>query len=203
MNQIVSDFVDDLKAASRNIAFSLALYSGQICIARAVELTGAIQNEGIAQAHRRSPKIRQCAARWPIAHAPAFAEARVLSPLILKLDARTGESQFTKEWFGPISFVIATDSTSQLRDLAGSIAQTHGALPFSVYSPNNAVIDDAAQEATIRGGVAAVDQSDRRRVRQSDRGVLGLSRHERESRRQRRAVRRRIREKRTPRFEGL
>jgi len=33
VNQIVIDSVDDLKAAARNIAFSLALYSGQMCTA--------------------------------------------------------------------------------------------------------------------------------------------------------------------------
>src|SRR6201985_1825982 len=33
VNQIVIDSVDDIKAAARNIAFSLALYSGQMCTA--------------------------------------------------------------------------------------------------------------------------------------------------------------------------
>ncbi|KND58933.1 Aldehyde dehydrogenase, PaaZ [Candidatus Burkholderia verschuerenii] len=192
VNQIVIDSVDDLKAVARNIAFSLALYSGQMCTApqniyvprdgiragdghlnfdevakaladavqkltsdpaRAVELTGAIQNEGIerriGEAHKAGEVLLDSQS---LAH-PAFAEARVLTPLMLKLDARTDEAQFTKEWFGPISFVIATDSTAQSLDLAGSIAQTHGALSFSVYSTDDAVLD-AAHEAAIRGGVA-------------------------------------------------
>ncbi len=72
---------------------------------------------------------------------------------MLKLDARTDATSFTKEWFGPVSFVIATDSTTQSLDLAGSVAQTHGALSFSVYSTDDTVID-AAHEAAIRGGVA-------------------------------------------------
>lgn len=54
---------------------------------------------------------------------------------------------------GPISFVIATDSTAQSLDLAGSIAEKHGALSFSVYSTDDTVID-AAHETAIRGGVA-------------------------------------------------
>jgi phenylacetic acid degradation protein paaN len=192
VNQIVIDSVDDLKSAMRNIAFSLALYSGQMCTApqniyvprdgirtadghlsfdevakaladavqkltsdpaRAVELTGAIQNEGI---ERRVAEARKAGDvlldSHPLAH-PAFADARVLTPLMLTLDARTDEATFTKEWFGPISFVIATDSTAQSLELAGSIAQTHGALSFSVYSTSDAVLD-AAHEAAIRGGVA-------------------------------------------------
>jgi phenylacetic acid degradation protein paaN len=192
VNQIVIDSVDDLKAVARNIAFSLALYSGQMCTApqniyiprdgirsaegrlsfddaanalatavekltsdpaKAVELTGAIQNE---QIERRVAEARALGNvlldSKSLAH-PAFAEARVLTPLMLKLDARTDEPTFTREWFGPISFVIATDSTAQSLDLAGSTAQTHGALSFSVYSTDDAVIE-SAHEAAIRGGVA-------------------------------------------------
>ncbi|WP_250452339.1 phenylacetic acid degradation protein PaaN [Caballeronia sp. ATUFL_M2_KS44] len=192
VNQIVIDSVDDMKAAARNIAFSLALYSGQMCTApqniyvprdgirtadgqlsfddvaktlagavekltsdpaRAVELTGAIQNEGIAARVAEARKIGDVLLDSRTLQHPAFPDARVLTPLLLKLDARTDERTFTKEWFGPIAFVVATDSTAQSLDLAGSIAQEHGALTLSVYSTDDAVID-AAHEAAIRGGVA-------------------------------------------------
>ncbi len=73
---------------------------------------------------------------------------------MLKLDARNDAARFTEEWFGPVSFVIATDSTAQSLELAGSIAQTHGALSFSsVYSTDDAVIE-AAYDAAIRSDVA-------------------------------------------------
>src|SRR5690606_22340271 len=88
VNQVIIDSVDDIKAVARNLAFSFALYSGQMCTApqnvyvprggiktaeghlsfdevaaalsqavekltsdpaKAVEITGAIQNEGVAQ----------------------------------------------------------------------------------------------------------------------------------------------------------
>lgn len=192
VNQIVIDSVDDMKAAVRNIAFSLALYSGQMCTApqniyvprdgirsadgqlsfddvakalagavekltsdpaRAVELTGAIQNEGVLERVAEARKLGDVLLdSQSLAH-PAFAEARVQSPLMLKLDARTDEAKFTREWFGPISFVVATDSTAQSLELAGSIANEHGALTLSVYSTDDKVID-AAHEAAIRGGVA-------------------------------------------------
>src|SRR5260370_16576523 len=87
-----------------------------------------------------------------LAH-PAFPDAHVRSPLMLKLDVRTDTAKFTQEWFGPISFVIATDSSAQSLDLAGSIAAEHGALTFSVYRTDDAVVD-AAYVAAIRGGVA-------------------------------------------------
>ncbi|CAN7504927.1 phenylacetic acid degradation protein PaaN [Caballeronia sp. LjRoot34] len=192
VNQIVIDSVDNLKAVAGNIAFSLALYSGQMCTApqniyvprdgiqtsdghmsfddvaktlaaaveklvsdpaRAVELTGAIQNDGvmarIADARQLGEVLTDSQS---LAH-PTFPDAHVRSPLMLKLDIRTDAAKFTQEWFGPISFVIATDSTAQSLDLAGSIAAEHGALTFSVYSTDDAVVD-AAYDAAIRGGVA-------------------------------------------------
>ncbi|MEC5408907.1 phenylacetic acid degradation protein PaaN [Paraburkholderia sp. MPAMCS5] len=192
VNQIVIDSVDDIKAAARNIAFSLALYSGQMCTApqniyvprggirtadgtlafdevaqaiagavqklvadpaRAVELLGAIQNEGVIQRIDEARKLgRVLAESQALAH-PAFADARVRTPLVLQLDATTDRAEFTKEWFGPISFVIATDSTEQSLDLAGAIAAEHGALTLAVYSTDEAVLEQA-HEASIRGGVA-------------------------------------------------
>ncbi|MBC8642699.1 phenylacetic acid degradation protein PaaN [Caballeronia sp. EK] len=192
VNQIVIDSVDDMKAAARNIAFSLALYSGQMCTApqniyvprdgirtadgqlsfddvakalasaveklvsdpaRAVEFMGAIQNEGVVERVAEARKLGDVLLdSQSLAH-PAFPDARVHTPLVLKLDARTDEAKFTKEWFGPISFIVATDSTAQSLELAGSIARTHGALTLSVYSTDDKVIE-AAHEAAIEGGVA-------------------------------------------------
>ena len=104
VNQVVVDSVADLKAVARNLAFSLALYTGQMCTApqniyiprggiatadghksfdevaaaiadgvsklladpaRAVEVLGAVQNEGVQQAPRRGarPRARSCSTR--------------------------------------------------------------------------------------------------------------------------------------------
>lgn len=192
VNQIVIDSVDDIKAAARNIAFSLALYSGQMCTApqniyvprvgiktaegsmpfdavaqtlaaavdrmlsdpaKAVELLGAVQNEGVIHRIDEARKLgRVLLDSRALAH-PAFADARVRTPLILQLDAATDSAQFNKEWFGPISFVIATDSTHQSLELAARTAAEHGALTLSVYSTDDSVIE-AAHEASLRGGVA-------------------------------------------------
>ncbi|MEM5440331.1 phenylacetic acid degradation protein PaaN [Paraburkholderia diazotrophica] len=192
VNQIVIDSADDLKSVARNIAFSLALYSGQMCTApqniyvprdgirtaegtvtfdavaeaiagavqklcsdpaRAVELLGAIQNESVIQRIDEACKLGRVLADSQSLDHPAFAGARVRTPLVLQLDAAKDEAQFTREWFGPISFVIATDSTEQSLELAGRIAAEHGALTLSVYSTDDKVVE-AAEEASIRGGVA-------------------------------------------------
>ena len=192
VNQIVIDSVDDLKAVARNIAFSLSLYSGQMCTApqniyvprdgirtgqghasfdtvaqaiagavqkfvadpaRAVEVLGAIQNDGVIRRIEEARHLGTVLADSQTLDHPQYAGARVRTPLVLQLDAARDAATLTREWFGPISFVIATDSTAQSLDLAGSIARDHGALTLSVYSTDDQVID-AAHEAAIAGGVA-------------------------------------------------
>ncbi|PRF81567.1 phenylacetic acid degradation protein PaaN [Burkholderia multivorans] len=191
VNQIVIDSTDDLKAAAKNIAFSLALYSGQMCTApqniyvprdgirtadghasfdevaqaiagavqkltgdpaRSVELIGAIQNDGVTARIDAARAVGRVLLDSQTLQHPAFPDARMRTPLVLQLDVADRE-KFTQEWFGPISFVIATDSTAQSLDLAGEIAAEHGALTLSVYSTADDVID-AAHEAAVRGGVA-------------------------------------------------
>ncbi|CAM2194518.1 Phenylacetic acid degradation protein paaN [Paraburkholderia kururiensis] len=192
VNQVVIDSVDDIKAATRNIAFSLALYSGQMCTApqniyiprngirtadgtlsfddaaaaitsaveklvadptRAVEVLGAIQNEGVKRRIDEARKLGRLLVDSRALEHPQFPEARVCTPLVIQLEAAKDAATFTHEWFGPIAFVIATDSTAQSLELAGSIARDYGALTLSVYSIDDAVIE-AAQEASIEGGVA-------------------------------------------------
>ncbi len=192
VNQIVIDSVDDLKSAVRNIAFSLALYSGQMCTApqniyvprsgvrtaegvvdfdtvaqaitdavakltsdpaRAVDLIGAIQNEQVVERIAQARKLGTVLLDSQQLTHPLFPQARVHTPLLLKLDAAADAASYTDEWFGPIAFVIASeDSTATLRR-AGQIAAQHGALTLSVYSTDDAVLG-AAHEASLAGGVA-------------------------------------------------
>ncbi|MGN4072593.1 phenylacetic acid degradation protein PaaN [Burkholderia gladioli] len=191
VNQIVIDSTDDLKAAARNIAFSLALYSGQMCTApqniyvprdgiqtpegrvgfdevaqaiagavqklcadpvRAVELLGTIQNDGVTARIDEARELGKILVDSQTLEHPAYPQARVRTPLLIQLDA-SERGSYTREWFGPIAFVIATDSTAQSLDLAGGIAAECGALTLSVYSTDETIIDGAYQ-AAIRGGVA-------------------------------------------------
>jgi phenylacetic acid degradation protein paaN len=191
VNQIVIDSTDDLKATARNIAFSLALYSGQMCTApqniyvprdgiqtpegrvdfdevaqaiagavqklcadpaRAVELLGAIQNDGVTARIDEARGLGKILVDSQTLEHPAYPQARVRTPLLIQLDA-SERGSYTREWFGPIAFVIATDSTAQSLDLAGGIAAECGALTLSVYSTDEKIIDGAYQ-AAIRGGVA-------------------------------------------------
>jgi phenylacetic acid degradation protein paaN len=191
VNAIVVDSTADFKGLARNVAFSLSLYTGQMCTApqnifvprsgidtpeghlsfdqvasgiaeavskllgdpaRAVEILGAVQNEGVMKrleaARELGPVVLDAQA---VTHAQ-FPQARVRTPLLVKLDAGE-EEKFMQEWFGPVSFLIATDDTAQGIALAAKGVREHGALTLSVYSTRDDVLR-AAQQAALDTGVA-------------------------------------------------
>ena len=190
VNQIVIDSAEDLKGVARNIAFSLALYSGQMCTApqniyvpaggietaaghvsfdevasaiasatqkltadasKAVEVTGAIQNS-VTEARieaARALGLPILADSIALEH-PQFPQARVRTPLVLR--AESTEPAIRQEWFGPIAFVVATESTDHSIALATEFVQQHGALSFGAYSTSPKVrqqLQDAAEYAGV------------------------------------------------------
>jgi phenylacetic acid degradation protein paaN len=190
VNTIVVDSTDDFAGMCANIAFSLTLYSGQMCTtpqnvlvprdgigtetghrsfdevaagiadavrkltaddARAVELTGAIVNDAVV------PRIEAARKRGTVlldsrtvAH-PAYPDAVVRTPLILTQDAANVEV-FDGEWFGPISFVVATGSTAESVGLFRRTVGAKGALTAAVYSTSPRVLSEV-EEAAIDVGV--------------------------------------------------
>ncbi|WP_434646420.1 phenylacetic acid degradation protein PaaN [Achromobacter piechaudii] len=189
VNQVIIDSTDDLKGVARNLAFSLALYSGQMCTApqniyvprdgintpegrvsfddvaaalgvaldklgadaaRAVELTGAIQNDGIVERieKARALGLPVVADSKTLTH-PQFENARVRTPLLLRTEA--GNSAINQEWFGPIAFVVATDSTAHSIKLARDSVIEHGALSLSAYTTDPQVADQVQDAAEVSG----------------------------------------------------
>ncbi|MGE3989747.1 phenylacetic acid degradation protein PaaN [Pseudorhodoplanes sp.] len=191
INAIVIDSTDDFRGMCSNIAFSLSLYSGQMCTApqnifvpaagietndghksydevasaigsaidrllgdpdRAANILGTIQNEATAKrvdAARKLGRIVRDSAPVPVA---GFDQARTASPLLLAVDAKDDRA-WGEERFGPIAFVIRTESTGESIALASQSARRKGAITASLYTTSDAVIDDAA-DAFARAGVA-------------------------------------------------
>jgi phenylacetic acid degradation protein paaN len=185
VNQIVIDSTDDFKGMVRNVAFSLCLYSAQMCTApqnlyipkdgidtaeghlsfdqvaaaigegiskllgdpaRAVEVLGAIQNEGVeARLDAASSLGEVVLASQTLSH-PQFPEARVRTPLLVKLSA-ADKAKYGQECFGPVAFAIATDSTAQSLSIARDMASTHGALTLSLYTRKDEVKAQAIEVA--------------------------------------------------------
>ncbi|MGH8850298.1 MAG: phenylacetic acid degradation protein PaaN [Casimicrobiaceae bacterium] len=190
VNQVVIDSADDFAGVARNIAFSLALYTGQMCTApqniyvprdgiangdghlsfdqvaqglagavqklvadpvRAVEILGAVVNDGVAERIAAARSLGAVVHDSQTLIHPQFPEARIATPLLVKLDAAE-HGKYLREWFGPIAFVIATDGTAQSLDIARRAAIEHGALTLSLYANSPEVIERAiavAQDAGV------------------------------------------------------
>ncbi len=189
VNATIVDSLDDLKAFSGNLAFSLSLYSGQMCTApqnvfipksgvdvggehksfdevagaivkavdwlhsdasRAVEILGAIQSDAtlkrIGAAAGDGEVLRQSES---VAHAQ-FPEARVRTPLIVKVDADR-QDVFMREMFGPITYIIPTESTDHALALTIAAAQRHGAISCGLYAVDAPKRDKALDALTASG----------------------------------------------------
>ncbi|GBE25125.1 1-pyrroline-5-carboxylate dehydrogenase 1 [bacterium BMS3Bbin02] len=81
---------------------------------------------------------------------PTFAGATVRTPVVVGVDAAE-EDAYMREMFGPVVFVVATDSTEHSLQLAQKSALEHGALTWLVYSTDPDVIDDAVDSAIDAG----------------------------------------------------
>jgi phenylacetic acid degradation protein paaN len=191
INSIVIDSTSDFRGMCGNIAFSLSLYSGQMCTApqnifvpaggidtndghksydevaagiataidkllgdpeRAASILGTVQNEATTkrvEASRKLGRVVRDSAAVPVA---GFEGARTASPLLLAVDAKDDRA-WGEERFGPIAFVIRTESTGESIALASQSARRKGAITASLYSTSDVVIDKAA-DAFARAGVA-------------------------------------------------
>ncbi|WP_406040258.1 phenylacetic acid degradation protein PaaN [Micromonospora sp. NBC_00898] len=119
--------------------------------ARGVELTGAIVNDGVLERLDEVTKVGEPVLESRTVEHPAFPGAVVRTPTIVKL-AADDTVTYSREWFGPISFAIATDSTAHSLDILRSTVGEKGALTAAVYSTDEAVLD-AAEAAAIDAGV--------------------------------------------------
>ncbi|HEY6742242.1 MAG TPA: phenylacetic acid degradation protein PaaN [Lapillicoccus sp.] len=196
VNTVVVDSTSDLRAALGNLAFSLALYSGQMCTtpqniyvpedgidtdeghlsfeelgdrlagaigkltgddARAVEILGATVNdqvrsnaEGISDLASRGGGSVVLAPR-AVTH-PAYPDAVVRAPGLVALDA-TSEEIYTRECFGPVTFLIRTTSTEQSLKRFVETVREHGAMTAGVWSTSAEVLE-ATRDAAAEAGVA-------------------------------------------------
>ncbi|WBB66161.1 phenylacetic acid degradation protein PaaN [Micromonospora sp. WMMD812] len=119
--------------------------------ARGVELTGAIVNDGILERLDEVTKVGEPVLESRTVEHPAFADAVVRTPTIVKLAAED-TATYGREWFGPISFAIATDSTAHSLEIMRKTVGEKGALTAGVYSTDEAVLD-AAEDVAIEVGV--------------------------------------------------
>ncbi|MEV3872684.1 phenylacetic acid degradation protein PaaN [Streptomyces sp. NPDC049906] len=191
VNTVVVDSTDDYRGMLANLAFSLSLYSGQMCttpqnllipregittdagpkdhaevvadLARAVDgllgdearanaLLGALVNPEVRARLDAAPTLGEVAlASRPVAH-PDFPDAVVRTPALISVDtAGAGaEPPYLSECFGPVAFVVATDSTAASLELLRRTLREKGALTVGAYTTSPAVARDV-EEVCLEG----------------------------------------------------
>lgn len=191
VNAVVIDSTDDYAGMLRNLAFSVSLYSGQMCTtpqnllvprdgistdqghrtlrdfgadlaqaidgllgdpARAAAVLGAIVNPGVLERLAAAPERgRVVRASGELVH-PEHASATVRTPLLVEVDGADTPA-YDQECFGPVTFIVGTDSTlDSLRIWQRTLAE-RGSLTASVYSTDEDVIAEA-ESVALEGGVA-------------------------------------------------
>jgi phenylacetic acid degradation protein paaN len=118
---------------------------------RAAGTLGAIVNDGVLG------RLTEAGASASVVHPSGevpdeqYPNATIRTPVVVRLDA-ADDKVYTREWFGPVSFLIATDSTPASLAQFVETVRAHGALTASVYSTSPDVLA-AAREAALDAGV--------------------------------------------------
>jgi phenylacetic acid degradation protein paaN len=124
--------------------------------ARAVEILGAVHNESVIRRLEAARSLGEVVLDTKALPHAQYEQATVRTPLIVKL-TRADRATFLNEWFGPIAFVIATESTDDSLAIARDAVKGHGALTLAVYSTKQDVIDRAVEVAEDVGVALSIN----------------------------------------------
>jgi phenylacetic acid degradation protein paaN len=191
VNTVLLDSTDDYAGMLANLAFSLCLYSGQMCTTpqdllvpadgiateagrktvdelaadlgaaiekllgpdeQAVELLGAIVNDGVLSRVDGAGSLGTVVVPARTLTHPAYPEARVRTPALVRLSSDEADV-WGSECFGPVSFLVTTESTEDGLDLMRRTVTARGALTAAVYSTDEKVVA-AARSVALDAGVA-------------------------------------------------
>ena len=119
---------------------------------RAVGLLGAIKSEQISARVSEASEAGEVLLESREIDHPSFPDANVRSPVIVKVDA-ADRDVYMREMFGPVIYVVATDSTDESLALAAESAKEMGAITWLVYTTEEEVMDTAIEHA-VDGGVS-------------------------------------------------
>ena len=181
VNTVIIESTDQYAAMLRNLAFTLSLYSGQMCtttqniliprggiatdeghksfeqvgadLAAAVTelasnprvataVLGAVGSpDTLARMQQAAGLGRLVLASRALPH-PEFPNAQIHTPVIVALE-QADSAIYGEECFGPVSYLVATDSGAASLQVAEATLRTHGALTLGVYSTDRAYIAQA------------------------------------------------------------
>ncbi len=191
VNAVVLDSTDAYRGALANLAFSLSLYSGQMCTTpqnlfvpragiqtdegaksvaelaadlesalgdllgddtRAVELLGAIANDAVLRRTETAPSLGEVVVAARSVSHPVWPKARVRTPVVVEVDAGARDV-YAVECFGPVAFLVTTDSSASSVELLRETVSTQGGLTAAIYSTDEKLLA-AARDSALQAGVA-------------------------------------------------
>lgn len=120
--------------------------------ARASDILGSIKDSGTLGRLDAAGSGGEVILRSRTVVNPTFPDAVVRTPVIVKVEA-ADEPAYMREMFGPVIYVVATDSTEQSLMLARKSALVQGAITWLVYSTDDGVIEQAI-DAAVDAGVS-------------------------------------------------
>ncbi len=97
--------------------------------------------EGLAAQAADDPQCRILRRAEPYQH-PEYQNARTLTPLVIATTCARKDI-YTQEHFGPVLFLIETESGEQAVAEATSLAKKHGAISSYLYSADDEFIDES------------------------------------------------------------
>lgn len=119
---------------------------------KAAPLLGGIQAPETLARIDAASKLADVVLPSKVLKTEAFPDANVRSPVIMKTDAKHPDI-WSEERFGPIYFVIATDSTDDSIRLVRDLVKKKGAITSGVYSTDEKILDKM-ETAMMDAGVA-------------------------------------------------
>ncbi|RIK95510.1 MAG: phenylacetic acid degradation protein PaaN [Proteobacteria bacterium] len=119
---------------------------------KAAPLLGGIQSPDTIKRLAEAAKLAEVVLPSKELKTAALPDATVRSPLIMKTDAKHPEV-WSEERFGPIYFIIATDSTDDSIRLVKDLVKKKGAITSGIYSTDEKVLAKM-EEAMMEAGVA-------------------------------------------------
>ncbi|MDO3646162.1 aldehyde dehydrogenase family protein [Nocardia mangyaensis] len=124
--------IDDLAAAPRRAAAVCGALQSEATLHSITSLTDAAESDGTLL---RRPV--------PYVH-PDYPQARAVTPLVVRVDPRQGDTLPDGEQFGPVAFLVdCADTVSAVAHATASI-RGHGAISSYLYCTDDAVIDEVA-----------------------------------------------------------
>lgn len=181
VNAIVIDDFADVKGMARNLAYTLSLYSGQMCTTpqnifipkdgikvdgdqlafdqvaellatsvekflsnpdRAFAVLGAVQSGATLDRLQNAASFGDIALASTSLEHPEFPDAVVRTPILVKVNGDQPDV-FSSECFGPVTYLVATESTADSLEQVRRTIGDNGAITAGIYSDSETVIDDA------------------------------------------------------------